>query len=642
MAQKRTITDVLANNIDFVDESKQTNTFGFNSTDDLYSRLTTNELIESKSICLTDSFVDDLSTMLSNHEFSDCILRVDGTDIAVNRAFLSVRCPHFKALFYGQMKETNESVIELKGIKAEPFQHVLRFIYTASLSLHLLSIDTIIDVLSVAQYLCLQELCDRIVHHLVTTISLDNVFVLHSVANEYSFAELIRATNLFIDQNAEHILMNPSFNLLSIHHLIDMFKRDSFYVTTEEILLDKVCHWFEQNEDQLNETTVEMVLSSICLRNISNDRFISILTPYELCHQLFTQFYGKYRKSLRNTDKMVRGFVCLNQNVATNQMNVKVTKGRYRYKMINETNRLYYRRSATSHTIRYSGGSGEKSIEVELSKVFFINHIVLVLFDVGMQGFSYFIEVSINRKTWHTIVDYKQYLCRSYQYLFFKCQPIKYIRISGTKSMDMTTKIQNTTFDVLHFECMYSTVCPQLVAKIEHNIIKPINKVICDIDNSVKNHDRKILIVNQKYEKTETLKDKEYRHIVFPFYRGSAYCYTNNSLVIHLTQPFVINWMSFEFKNNWCHFVSAVFSENFIIQTSCDYENWQTINIKEIFINEMRRIVYFIEEQTFVFVRLFAINPLNISSLPELDTYKCAYLSYLSKQRQMNRKKLKI
>ncbi|CAF5102062.1 unnamed protein product, partial [Rotaria magnacalcarata] len=59
------------------------------------------------------------------------------------------------------------------------------------------------------------------------------------------------------------------------------------------------------------------------------------------------------------------------------------------------------------------------NICVKLDGPSIINHIKLLLWDKDARAYSYYVEVSADDITWTRIIDYRAYLCRSWQKLYF-------------------------------------------------------------------------------------------------------------------------------------------------------------------------------------------------------------------------------
>ena len=78
-------------------------------------------------------------------------------------------------------------------------------------------------------------------------------------------------------------------------------------------------------------------------------------------------------------------------------------------------------------------------------------HITGGLLFLGLcRSYSYIVQVSLDYKEWVTVVDRSEYLCRSWQELFFPKRVVRYVRIIGTHNT------MNRSFHLVSFSCYYT------------------------------------------------------------------------------------------------------------------------------------------------------------------------------------------
>lgn len=106
-------------------------------------------------------------------------------------------------------------------------------------------------------------------------------------------------------------------------------------------------------------------------------------------------------------------------------------------------------------------------IVVQLGNITIINHIKILLWDQDIRSYSYFIEVSVDQVTWERVIDYRNYLCRSWQYLYFPQKAVQYIKLVGT---------HNTVNKVLHVVALEAMFTAQ-VPKLKDDVIYPTHNV---------------------------------------------------------------------------------------------------------------------------------------------------------------------
>lgn len=147
------------------------------------------------------------------------------------------------------------------------------------------------------------------------------------------------------------------------------------------------------------------------------------------------------------------GLVIPTKNVAHNEASARVVEGvsRNRNALINGDYRIYdWDTGYTCHQLN----SG--SIIVQLAQPYLVDSMRLLLWDIDTRTYSYYVEVSVDKRNWHMVVDKRNEQCRSWQVIKFQRRPVVYIRIIGTRNT------ANEVFHCVHFECP-SQVVPQVV-----------------------------------------------------------------------------------------------------------------------------------------------------------------------------------
>ncbi|KHJ87003.1 f5/8 type C domain protein, partial [Oesophagostomum dentatum] len=164
----------------------------------------------------------------------------------------------------------------------------------------------------------------------------------------------------------------------------------------------------------------------------------------------------------RTTDLTHRGFLTPNTNIATAQLGAVVISGEAANVLLSEAGGIPQDgdRSLTRHSI-----GDEEGIIVQLGRPYIINKIILQLWDRETRMYSYYVEVSMDRRDWVRVIDHSKYLCRSRQVLYFEPRVVRYIRVVGTHNSQ-----SNRMFHLVGLEALNSSD--------EFNI-EPIGCVIC-------------------------------------------------------------------------------------------------------------------------------------------------------------------
>jgi len=159
------------------------------------------------------SLVEDMSKLVNNSMFSDVVFLVEGKQVHATKAHLAARSEHFRALFYGGMRESAASregrEIELPGMQYNVFLALLEYIYTDKVGD--LQSDLAVHVLIAAEKYCLDRLkalCEDIIRK---SICIDNVVPVMLAANAHRADGLKDICLDFIIANEERIKASGRF-----------------------------------------------------------------------------------------------------------------------------------------------------------------------------------------------------------------------------------------------------------------------------------------------------------------------------------------------------------------------------------------------------------------------------------------------
>ncbi|CAH8597791.1 unnamed protein product [Schistosoma turkestanicum] len=176
--------------------------------------------------------------------------------------------------------------------------------------------------------------------------------------------------------------------------------------------------------------------------------------------------------------------------------------------------------------VRHSLTEPNANIIIRLGKPSIVNTIRMQLWDQDLRSYSYFIDVSLDQSIWHRIVDYQNYMCRSWQTIYFPSRVIHYIRITGTKNTF------NRTFHLITFRCFYSE---KIFLQISGFMIPTYN---------VANVDHGATVLEGVSRNRNALIDGNIR--MYDWNSGyTCHQLGNGAIVVQLAQPFLLRSMRF-------------------------------------------------------------------------------------------------
>ncbi|XP_002133157.2 BTB/POZ domain-containing protein 9-like [Drosophila pseudoobscura] len=197
---------------------------------------------------LGDRFLWDMGRLCMNELYSDVWFLVEDQRIPAHRLILAARSDYFRGLLYGSMCESAETEIRLLEVPLEAFKVILGYLYSGTLPVSTLDLDSIFKVLGVANLYCLLEVESVLADHLKQNVAVDNVCRILETARLYGFSDLAENCFKFMDREASKLVKHDSFQMLSKELLEEVLPRDTFYVLEDE-LFQFVWKWSRQNPD---------------------------------------------------------------------------------------------------------------------------------------------------------------------------------------------------------------------------------------------------------------------------------------------------------------------------------------------------------------------------------------------------------
>lgn len=397
---------------------------------------------------------------LTPNSLSNCtILSFSG-----HKVILAARSEYFRAMLFGGLSESTKNEITMK-VNAAAFKILLKYIYTGKINLRQMltpQMNLLLDTLGLANLYGYVELKDEISNFLKNSLRLDNVCNILDASRLYELDSLVNICYTFIDKNAEDLLSHESFKYLYKDSLMELLARDSFCV--DEVIIFKSVHsWIECNSD-LKPDDIKEVVSKIRLPLINVADLLTVVRPTGILDPdtLLDAIAAREQSKTRLLPH--RGRLCPEENIAITKHGAKVIQGiSDGMSVLDDSNHSYdMEKGYMRHSIT-SKDDESNGIVIELGNIYIINYIKLLLWDLDNRSYGYVIDVSVERDCWECVIDYSNNHCRSWQHLYFKSRPVKYIRIRG---------IHNTVNRVFHLVAI-EAMCSANVPKTINGIIAP-------------------------------------------------------------------------------------------------------------------------------------------------------------------------
>ncbi|CAD6186594.1 unnamed protein product [Caenorhabditis auriculariae] len=463
----------------------------------------------------TSQLSDSFAALLFSEKMSDVVFVLDESErIMAHRIILAARSNYFRALLFGGMRESEEREVLIKNTSTPAFKAVLKYAYTGKLPMKELS-DDAMEILFLAHQYELLDLQNAVSDYLQSITTIGNLPTILNAAHMYCLEDLIEFCMDFADRNATNVLKFETFGLLSPDVAVQLLLRDSFCASEIEIFR-AICSVLEARAQEENK--VRSFLKCVRLPLITQSDLLSVVRNSKLIDSdAILDAIAQQSAELLNP-ALFRGFKFSDENVATAALGAVASVGNGKpCGLLSEAVSLSER--CTSHS--YSSSEG---ILIELGNPHIINKIVMTLWS-REQHYSYYIEVSMEKKSWNRVIDYSKYSCHGLQQLYFTPVAVKFIRVVGVGCSPKK-------FSICTFEAVFTT--EPFVVDTETNIMVP--------DFNVAASHRQALVVEGVSRCRNTLLNGD----VDSYDWDSGYtCHQigGGGITIQLPQPFIISTM---------------------------------------------------------------------------------------------------
>ncbi|CAF2085115.1 unnamed protein product [Rotaria magnacalcarata] len=480
----------------------------------------------------TSELTIDFGKLYNQSDYSDIELIIESEHFYAHRTILAARSEYFRALLYGGLRESQHDnhTIEIKECKAAAFKILLRYIYTGQINLGKETEDTLLDLLGLVHQYGFEQLENSLSMYIQSILSLNNVCIIYDTACLYELNNLREHCALFIDSHGSEIITTNEFLALSPEALSSVISRDSFFYPEIDIFY-AIKNWHDyyylSQKDQWKP--FDSIVSKVRLTLMSMIELLKIVrysNLFDLNHILdaidiiHAESNSAVTVNNRTNYKNYRGRLRLNENLATKAYDAEVIEGEVQqYLLDGEVINYDLDRGYTRHLI-----DDVHHICVKLGEPSIINHIKLLLWDKDTRTYSYYVEVSVDNRNWTRIIDYRLYLCRSWQKLYFTPIVASFIRVVGTHNS------VNKVFHLVSMEVYYKrksfAIVGDIHAPIENIATIENSAIVSEGVSRVRN-----ALINGDYQSYDW--DTGY----------TCHQIGSDGIVIQLSQPYVVSSM---------------------------------------------------------------------------------------------------
>ena len=172
--------------------------------------------------------------------FSDVTIVAGNERIPANRLVLSCYSSYFEGMFKLQVRDRYEKFIEITTMDGKVLRALIDFIYTGSINI---DEQNVLDLLSGADYLQLQEVKEFCFEFLRSYINVDNSLGVLKTADLYKNKNLKKEMLQYISINLDKVLQTYDFKQLSNEELISCISKLDSSQVEESSIFKAIVAW---------------------------------------------------------------------------------------------------------------------------------------------------------------------------------------------------------------------------------------------------------------------------------------------------------------------------------------------------------------------------------------------------------------
>ncbi|XP_060765364.1 kelch-like protein 24 [Neoarius graeffei] len=187
-----------------------------------------------------------LNFFRKNGTFTDVVLQVAEQEFPCHRAVLCASSHYFRSMFMGQLRESSQSVVQLKEVSEVALEHLLNFIYEGRAHLQEENVEIIFQAADLLDVPALSRAC---VDFLEKCVSHSNCLGLMEFAKHYSLQLLLEQCENLLYQNFDIVAKQDEFLELPVERVLDLLDSEKLQVQ-EEVLVEAALLWVHHQASQ--------------------------------------------------------------------------------------------------------------------------------------------------------------------------------------------------------------------------------------------------------------------------------------------------------------------------------------------------------------------------------------------------------
>lgn len=240
-----------------------------------FSTLDVNEEFNFEDNTHANRVLAGLNTLRLASTFCDVTLCAESIEFPCHRVVLSSFSPYFKAMFAGNLAESQQTCekVVINGIESNTLKLLLEYAYTSQVMINKANVQALLSAANLLEVLPVREACCQFLErHMDET----NCLGIHCFAETHACSELMQKAKSFTLRHFREVTHQEEFLSLTRNKLVEFIKSDDLEVESEDSVFEAILAWLNFNSDVRREG-FDRVLQHVRL---------PLLSPYYLEDQV--------------------------------------------------------------------------------------------------------------------------------------------------------------------------------------------------------------------------------------------------------------------------------------------------------------------------------------------------------------------
>jgi len=234
----------------------------------------------------TENLVNDIAKAFDEGLYNDVtFVLADNVSVSTNKFMLACRVPYFSSMLFGGFTESSSQAVLLKCCDSNIFKQILKFVYKGSLSFSGMTVQSILHLLEISRFFCIDALRVGIIDYLENLLDegkmdyKDCLIALEFTVN-HKFSRASGLLLSYIDKNITSISSLLEFRRLSESYLKMVVGCKESKVVDRFNAFVKWLNW--QEEGSVTEDLKKEVLGLFDLRSFERKDVVEVVMKTKL------------------------------------------------------------------------------------------------------------------------------------------------------------------------------------------------------------------------------------------------------------------------------------------------------------------------------------------------------------------------